>query len=802
MAEPMSEEKKFQGLLESAPDAIVIARSDGRIAIANHQAEELFGYKREELIGQPVEMLVPERFRGVHTGHRSRYHGMPQTRPMGASLVLAGRRKDGTEFPVEISLSPLETNEGMLITSVIRDISERKREEYELVKMREAALQASQAKSEFLANMSHEIRTPMNAIIGMADLLWETPLSEEQREYVRIFQRAGETLLKLINDILDLSKVEAGHLELETAEFDLRELIEKSAEVMAIRAHEKGLELTFHIHPEAPTALTGDQDRLRQILFNLMGNAIKFTEMGEVGLQVKTLRLIDNVAEPDPIAGGAPAQQAVELLFSLSDTGIGIPADKLELIFEGFTQVDVSRTRHHAGTGLGLTISKRLLELMGGRIWVESELDKGSTFYFTAQFGLQERESQSAALLPPDLKGLKALVVDDNATNRMVLRETLVEWGALVTEVGSGYKALAALEIAREEGAPFQLVLLDCRMPGMDGFQVAEHIKMEMGLADVTVMLLTSDSRRGDIARAQELGMDSYLVKPIKRAALLDAITTALNRAKPVAIPALAAGPAPAVVDTQHPLRLLLVEDARANRILIQTFLKDLPYQVDIAENGQVGVDMCTTAAGAAPGYDLVLMDMQMPVMDGYTATGLIREWEGHRGARPTPIVALTAYALKEDVKACLDVGCTGHIAKPFKKEQLLAAIRTYTHTDVSLPAPAGPATAGPAAAAAPRQEKIKVFVERQFEDFIPEYLAELHQDEQRLRQALAQGDFQTIRFAAHGMRGVGGSLGFDALTDIGRFMESAAAESSAAEVHDWLDEFSSYLERVEIEYH
>jgi len=542
-----------------------------------------------------------------------------------------------------------------------KEIAERKRIEAELIEARKVALQASRTKSEFLASMSHEIRTPMNAIIGMADLLWETDLTPEQQQYVKIFRNAGENLLNIINDILDISKVEAGQIELENIDFNLNDLIEKTCEIMALRAHTKNLELTYHLKSDVPTELVGDPIRLRQIIVNLVGNAIKFTEEGEVVIRIEKLK-----EKKDE------EKNSVTIFFSVSDTGIGIPEDKLNTIFDTFTQADASTTRKYGGTGLGLAISKKLVELMNGKIWVESKVGKGSTFRFTAKFGLAEKTKKEKT--PPliDLNGVSILVVDDNATNRLILRELLSGWGAEVTEAENGARAVALVKKASRTDNFYDLILMDCRMPGMGGFEVVERINEILGEIKTTIMMLTSDRRKGDIAKCRELNIATYLVKPIKKSELQNAIRVALGKAK-----VKAKKDKKKKKDHQKTTsapNILLVEDSEDNRFLIQAYLKKIVCRIDIAENGAIAVEKFKKNK-----YDIILMDMQMPVMDGYTATREIRKLEKEKGLKHTPIIALTAYALKEEIKKSLDAGCDIHLSKPIKKVKLLGIIKKYT---------------------------------------------------------------------------------------------------------------------------
>lgn len=661
------QETRLRAIVDHAVDGIVTIDESGMIESCNPAAERMFGYTTGEVAGKNVKSLMPEPYQGEHDGYLANYRRTGQAKVIGIGREIVGLRKDGSTFPLDLAVSELQLGNRRLFTGLLRDITDRKAIEskltqtarnlevrnQELAQAHTQALQATRAKSEFLASMSHEIRTPMNAIIGMLELLQETPLTPDQDNYVRRFSRAATSLMDLINAILDLSKIEAGHMMLETIPIDLPNLVDSIVELVAGKALIKRVELLVFVHPDVPQIVVGDPTRLNQVLVNLVGNAIKFTEAGYVTINI------------EPIGDSSPSSA---ICFSISDTGIGIPADKLQTIFEPFAQVDTTTTRKYGGTGLGLNISQRLVELMGGHLEVESTPGIGTTFSFILRLpeapSLENKETVPYA----NLNGQRILIVGDNDTNLMILRENLSRLGVQIIEATSGLQALTILDEASRQKEQIDLVILDHHMPGMNGLELAQAIRDRKKFMALPLILHVSDLLRDDADRIDTLKIASYLYKPLSRTRLIEALAHALDRT-----PTRSPYQQPTASDEQPLLpssRILLVEDLEDNRDVVALFLKDTPYQIDMAENGAIALQKFQTGR-----YDLVLMDMQMPVMDGLAATAAIRKWERAQQRRPTPIMALTANAFKEEADKCLAAGCTAHLTKPIKKKTLLTAI-------------------------------------------------------------------------------------------------------------------------------
>jgi PAS domain S-box-containing protein len=638
-------ELEFQKFALDQHSIVSIADRSGKIIYTNDRFSQVSQYTREELLGQDHRMLNS----GYHPS--SFFKEMWQT--IGHGKVWQGevknRRKDGSFYWVESTIVPFMDQAGKPVryVSIRTDITERKQAEDVMLRAKLLAEEASQAKSDFLANMSHEIRTPMNGIIGMTELALDTDLNAEQREYVGLVKASADALLTIINDILDFSKIEAGKMDIEKIEFSLQDMLSQTVRSIALRAHQKGLELLLDIDPAIPQMLMGDPGRLRQIMLNLIGNAIKFTDHGEILVRV-SLGEVQGAADVLP------------LRFSVSDTGIGIPADKQHAIFESFSQADSSTTRKYGGTGLGLTISTRLVELMHGSIRVESEVGKGSTFHVEVTLD-RAGHATKPRYETGKLAGMKVLVVDDNATNREIAVRLLQGWNMRPTAVADGEAAIAELDrVSQADG--YQLLLLDVRMPGAGGFAVVEHLRAHPVSTAVPIMMLTSEGQRGDAARCRDLGVAAYLLKPFAQADLFDAIMNTLGLSEMRDAPLVTRH---SIQQNKTCLRVLLAEDNAINQTLATRLLNKFGHEVEVAGNGLIAVDKWR-----AGGYDLILMDVDMPELNGYGATERIREAERSSGAH-IPIIGLTAHAMQGAREECLRHGMDGFLTKPIDTEAL-----------------------------------------------------------------------------------------------------------------------------------
>jgi len=789
--------RRLAMIAEQAAEGIAVASLEGVLQYVNAAWAQMHGYEPEEMIGKHLSVC--------HNKEQLELDVIPFNEQVARDGYRTGEvghvRRDGTPFPTRMIVTVFRDEAGVPtgLIGFASDITHQKQAEDSLAaayrgleevneELRRAIDQTNQlaieaemanvTKSQFLANMSHEIRTPMNAIVGMVELALDTKLTAEQREYLITVKDSAESLLGLLNDVLDVAKIEAGKLELETIDFHLRDSLSDALKTLAIRAHQKGLELAFEVDPDVPDVLVGDPMRLRQIVTNLVGNAIKLTAEGQVVVHAST---------------ESESEERACLHFSVTDTGIGIPAEKRDAVFAAFEQADGSATRRYGGTGLGLAICVQLVTAMGGRIWLESEVGKGSTFHFSVALGVPKSAPAPLHPQPVNLQGMSALVVDDNATNRRILEQMLTNWEMKPQAVDGGREAISAMKEAARSGHPFVVLLVDVQMPGMDGFSLVERMRQEAEVGNPAILMLTSSGQRGDAARCRELGISAYLTKPVKQSELWDALMLIFG--------AQVMGEDASPLITRHllrenrrRLRILLAEDNAVNQKVAVRMLEKRGHYVTVVGNGTEAL-----AAVESQPFDLVLMDVQMPEMDGLEATAAIREQEKTSGQH-LPIIAMTAHAMEGDRERCLAAGMDGYVPKPVASHELFAAIDGLAagifHPQEGLPMPSGERKLLD-------EESLLARVDGDLEllkELIQGFLEERPNMVAAISDALAHEDAKATERAAHALKGVLGVLGATSASEAALALEALGRRgdlTGSQEAWDRLEEELGQLEPV-----
>jgi PAS domain S-box-containing protein len=767
-------EALYQSLVETLPLNVYRKDLQGRIIFGNRLYFQASGLTPNELIGKTDFDLFPAHLAEAYLEDDRRVIETRET----LDLIEEHPQPNGKVAYVQVLKTPVYDARGEVVGTqgILWDVTDRKLAEQEMQKAKEAAESANSAKSFFLANMSHEIRTPLNAIIGMTELVLGTDLTIEQREYLELAKKSADALLTVINDILDFSKVEAGRLELDEIDFNLRDHLGDWLNSLAPRAHQKGVELACHVSAQVPDRVKGDPTRLGQILFNLVGNAIKFTEEGEVVVDVDA---------------ASHANHEIWLHFSISDTGVGIPSEKFDFIFDPFAQADGSTTRKYGGTGLGLAIARRLVEAMGGRIWLESQPGTGSTFHFTTHLEAQA-EAAKEPVIPSvgRLQGMPVLVVDDNATNRRILEETLNQWQMRPTLVGSGARALETLAQAARNSESFPLVLLDVHMPEMDGYTVAQEIRRRPELAGATVILLSSANQPGSGARNKELGIAASLTKPVKQADLLKAIVRALGM--PLPEDQTGESKFPGSIPSGRRLRVLIAEDNLVNQKLAARLLEKRGHRVVVVSNGREAL-----AAWNAQPFDVILMDVQMPEIDGLEAASAIRREEAAHGGH-IPIVAMTAYAMKGDRENCLAAGMDRYISKPIRAHELFETVEKIALPDMpALPEhSAQESQQGGAFDEAAALENVgddRDLLSELAEIFVRDCAALVG----NIEAAVTQANATQLRCAAHALKGAVDNFGATATFTAAQRLESMGRDGDLNGAHEALKTLRKEIDRL-----